>query len=444
MKHIPLQRRPQQGYMLLESLISFVVVGVGILGATKLNTTILQGASASKARAEATALAQTAIENARNYALPDGCGTLTTPQSTTTTTGVNAVYTISTVYTPQTEGTRVVGQGVNVSVSWGNEQIALSSAVTCAPPGTSAMVGDGGAANQMGNALTPPSGRAVVGGTLEAAVGTPTTNRFSTDVGDASGDAGNDGTQTRVTASGRQLTKVGSDGVTRVLLHIKKLDCETTAPDFSTISGKVFIKAANNGNPSVPHSSLMVMPSDAGYCSIMPYGNASTRRLPTGATGNGIDFYYTYYKCYVGAGWYGNIGDVLTGSAANTAGVCVGNPGASVVAGNTFSAHPQLGNRREYWGYNAGRTAVVGIGFASTTSAALCPSYTPKNYEGHHFLVGSGLDNNNDCSAAETQINADTSNSLNAAPTADPSYGGNPGRKFCMFDEAGLGCSPLP
>lgn len=434
MKHIPLQRRPQQGYMLLESLISFVVVGVGILGATKLNTTILQSASASKARAEATALAQTAIENARNYLLPDGCGTLATPQSATTTTGVNAVYTISTTYTPQTEGTRVVGQGVNVTVSWGNEQITLSSAITCASPGTSAMVGNGGAANQIGNALNPPSGRAVVGGTPISGTGTP--NTIATDGGDVV-----DGTSTRSDDTAIQLFNSTTG---KVLLTMKKLDCETDPPAFSTISGKVFVKAASNGNPSVPHSSLMVMPSDAGYCSIMPYDDTTSRRLPAGAAKKDVAFYYTYYKCYVGAGWYGNIGDVLIGSAANTAGVCVGNPGASVVAGNTFSAHPQLGNRREYWGYNTGRTAVVGIGFASTTSAALCPTYTPQDYQGHHFVVGSGLANNSDCSTAETQINSYTSHSLNAAPTADPPYSGNPGRKFCMFDAAGLGCGPLP
>jgi Tfp pilus assembly protein PilV len=427
MKHIPAQRRPQQGYMLLESLISFVVVGVGILGATKLNTTILQSASASKARAEATALAQTAIENARNYLLPDGCGALVTPESAATHTGVNAAYTISTTYTPQTNPantTQVLQQNVTVTVNWDNDQITLSSAITCAAPGTSAMVGDGGAANQIGGGLAPPSGRAVVGGPPIGGTGTP--NQITTDGGDVA-----DGTSTRKDDTGIQLFDSATN---KVLLTMGRLACEDADElKFSTISGRIYIRAAASGSPSVPAEDLMVLPSNAGFCSVLSYDRDTTQRLPANVANNRVDFFYTHYKCYVGAGWYGNIGVVLTGTSANTAAVCTGNPGASVAAGNTFSAHPQLGNKREYWGYNTGRTAVIGIGFTDTTPITTCPTpYEAIDYLNHDFVVGSGLASDADCSTAETVINTHTNSSLNENTAADPPYYGNPGQQYCM------------
>lgn len=448
LKNRSLRQRPahtQQGYMLVEALVSFVVIGVGILGAAKLNTVILQGAGTSKARAEAMLLAQSTMESARNFTLPDGC-TLLTNTGPVARTGTNANYTVTTTYTPQYDTlvtTNLLQQNIQVSVSWeggSDNQITLLSAVSCRGAGTSAMVGEAGASKRLGGFIETPTGRATVGGVGNYTPGSVpgTANTITTD--------GNtlveDGTKTYTTADGT-LQLIGStDG--KVRLSVKKLACEDTAPAFSTVSGKVFIKA-KNGSPIVAASDLFVLSSDASYCSVLPY-NLSTRKLPSSASGNSIEYFYTYYKCYIGAKWYGNIGITRTDNAPTNDRVCVGNPGKSVESTlGIFSRHPQRSTTRGYRGYTTqgSKYIATGIGTPSATpNAAGCTTYTAQHYTDHHFVVASNIGSDAACGTAETLIHTSAGNTMLNANTST-GYRGNPGRFYCMSNIDGVTCPDL-
>lgn len=448
LKGFSLRRRPshiQQGYMLVEALVSFAVIGVGILGAAKLNTVILQGAGTSKARAEAMLLAQSTIENARNFTLPDGC-TLLTDSTPVTHVGTNASYTITTHYSPQYDTlitSNLLQQNIQVTVSWeggSDNQITLLSAVSCRGAGTSAMVGEAGASGRLGGFIETPTGRATVGGTGNYIPGNVpgTANTIITD--------GNapvaDGTKTYTTNDGT-LQLIGStDG--KVRLSVKKLDCEDTAPAFNTVSGKVFIKA-KNGNPIVAANNLFVLSSDASYCSVLPY-DLSARKLPSGASGNNTDYFYTYYKCYIGAKWYGNIGITRTDNAPTNDRVCVGNPARSVETTlGIFSRHPQRSTTRGYRGYTTqgDKYIAIGMGTPSTTpNSAGCTTYTAQHYTNHHFVVASNIGSDSACGTAETLIHTSAGNTMLNANTST-GYLGNPGRFYCMSNADGVTCPDL-
>lgn len=57
----------QRGFTILESLIALVIILVGILAITRLQTTQISAGASSKQRTEATLLAQQVIENFRAY-----------------------------------------------------------------------------------------------------------------------------------------------------------------------------------------------------------------------------------------------------------------------------------------------------------------------------------------------------------------------------------------
>ncbi len=441
------------GFVIIEALVALIVVAVGILGIAKLNSVLLQGTGLTKARSEAIELAQDRIEAARNFNLDTTCNAANFQGSTESATGVNATYSIATSY--PASGTD--WQAVEVCVTWdggscnsvGN-RIILRSTIACNSMGTSAMIGTGSAGGLTGGFIKTPTGRGKVGGrNYGSTVGTQNTITID-------GINANDGTRTYT--NGTDGAKELVDATGKVLLTINKLSCETSAPEFSTISGKVFVEA-KNGSPIASSNNLYVLSSDASYCAKLT-GSYSNYYgvLPEGSTGNSIKYFYTYYQCYIGPEWWGNIGVVRTDNANSNERVCVGNPAASNT-GTIFSRHPQLSTNRAYRGYRQVSSGIYeskGIGEQDTYSTECTTerAYVAQHLEKHHFvhLTLTGNTSDSSCSTPQTTLNSYAPiNSLgtsggNTTSGTNPltvTATNSPGKYYCMSNSDGLSCPDL-
>jgi hypothetical protein len=441
------------GFVIIEALVALIVVAVGILGIAKLNSVLLQGTGLTKARSEAIELAQDRIETARDFNLDSACNVANFQATTESATGVNALYSISTTY--PASGTD--WQAVEVCVTWdggscgsiGN-RIILRSTIACNSLGTSAMIGASSAGGLTGGFIKTPTGRGKVGGrNYGSTVGTQNTITID-------GINANDGTRTYTNSTDGAKELVDSTG--KVLLTINKLSCETSAPEFSTISGKVFVEA-KNGSPIANSENLYVLSSDASYCAKLT-GSYSNYYgvLPEGSTGNSIKYFYTYYQCYIGPEWWGNIGVVRTDNANSNQRVCVGNPIASNT-GTIFSKHPQLGTNRAYRGYREVSSGIYeskGIGEQETysTSCTTEREYIAQHLEKHHFvhLTLTGNTSDSSCSTPQATLNTYTpTNSLgtsggNTTSGTNPltvTATNSPGKYYCMSNSDGVTCPDL-
>lgn len=444
-------RKRSVGFVLIEALVALVVVAVGVLGIGKLSALLLRGTGESKTRAEALQVAQDRVEKARDFQLGTGtgtgCGSLSNDTGTAVT-GVNANYTVSSTFTT------IAGadaRAMEVCVTWdggsctgSTNRIILRTSVTCEGMGTSAQVGKGGASSALGGFIKTPTGRGKVGGGSQVTGGS--TNYIP-------GTSIADGTKTAAANGTRYIT----DASGNVLLTMAKLDCETDAPEFSTISGTVFVEA-KNGSAIASASDLKVLSSDASYCAVVPYDNS--RVMPNGASGNSIKYFYTYYQCYVGAEWWGNIGLVRLDNANANNRVCQGSPANSNI--NTiFSKHPQINSSRGYRGYRDLGNGIYeskGVGEQETASTQ-CPTrkaYVPQFLRNHHFVhsVITGSVSDSACSSVETDLKALTPSGLldsgSGAPTVtDVGVGKavtantNPGKFYCMSNQDGVTCPDL-
>ncbi len=308
----------QAGFGLLEVLISLVVVAVGILSVTVLQAGLLRQSSDSTARAEAMAIAQARIEDLRNYT-----GTLASRAdfdaafaatggftNSLTIDGDNASF-------ERSESVQVGGgtKTVDVQVAWidrlGNTQtVVLSTDLSWESPRAAGDL----AAPPLDPKIQSPKGRAELGEGL-LPFGAPTTPN-------------GDGTETYVDGPDRKLVV---DGVI-VLTLPDACDDNGNCKDFAKINGQVFIDTATQ--KQLKPGEVQIISSDAAYCqryytgnggSAVPVGN-STTSVPI--TPNG-DYSYFNYRCYVGGGWYGNIGVLLNGGLSQNDKVCQGDPTAS-------------------------------------------------------------------------------------------------------------------
>lgn len=134
--------RRQRGVTLIEALLALLVMAVGLLGIAGVQATLRTNGDLSKQRAEASRLAQRAIESARSYI---SIGATASPSDRTydsiisgssTVTGDNASYTVALTV----DSTPTVGmKRVTVEVSWTDragttQTISVSSAITRVAP----------------------------------------------------------------------------------------------------------------------------------------------------------------------------------------------------------------------------------------------------------------------------------------------------------------------
>lgn len=324
----------QRGFTLLEVLIAVVVVGVGLLSVSSLQTRLMRQSGESTARAEATALAQARIEELRNYTDSiESAAQFDTVFATTagfgnsvTIAGDNASFT-------RTEAIDATGatKQLDVRVAWVdragvNQNVELSTELGWESPRA---VGDL-ARPDATPTVRSPGGRAMLGeGLLPSG---------------ASTSPNGDGTSIYVDGPDQKLVVDG-----RIVLTLPD-SCDTTGQcvEFVKINGRVYIDTATQS--SLAAGTVQIFATDAGYCHRYYTDGSGASVIVTNdttsvpATPNG-DYEYFDYRCYVSGGWYGNIGVLLENGLRQNDKICQGDP----VATDAWK-QPVIAARRAYRG----------------------------------------------------------------------------------------------
>ncbi|MDP2139483.1 MAG: hypothetical protein Q8L20_01610 [Gammaproteobacteria bacterium] len=328
-------RSKNKGFGIIEILITLGVLSVGILGVATLQSVITKQSQDNRATVEALAIAQSRIEEMRNYT--NSASTVaefnTLYPNTNGFTNSATISGVSTVYT-RTESISTAGQIKNliVSVTWRDsddvaQNIRLNTELSFISPRS---VGDT-ALEATPSLVDAPTGRARLGeGQLPAGADTISNG---------------DGTSL-YHDGGTELMLVFGDQIVLTLAEA----CQTedgSCIDFVRIKGRIYIDTASQGN--LDPSDVYIVASDAAFCARYYVVNGTTHNVTsqtssTISTASG-NYEYFDYTCYIGGGWHGNVGIILAGGLRQSDKVCVGDP----VSVNAWEA-PAIATRRVYRG----------------------------------------------------------------------------------------------
>ncbi|SHG14348.1 type IV pilus modification protein PilV [Microbulbifer donghaiensis] len=323
-----------KGIGLIEVLIAMFVLAVGVLALGQLQGDFFGTSAASKSRTEALAIAQGRLEDMRNYMHEaesldefNALYPVDTDFNLATIDGVNASFSRKETITANGD-LRTVAVTVEWEDATGKTQgITLDTELTFIPPGAA-----GTLAVDRDDLLVPsPTGRAKLGkGTVPD--GAPTTSN---------------GDGTKMYISGEDKSVVSGQKIVLTLedaCNTAGEDCE----DFVQIKGKVYIDNATQG--SLDPEDVFVQASDASYCTRYYFDSLGASQTIDNATGTDLlsssgDYSYFHYTCYLGGGWHGNVGLLITGGIKQTDKVCQGDP----VSTDHWDA-PVIAVRRTYRG----------------------------------------------------------------------------------------------
>ncbi len=401
----------QQGFTLLEALISVVILSFGLLAIGSFQAKLVAGSAHSKARAEAIALAQDKLDDLRSYTTEHGLVENLTntyvdnpapgneflfpadvpvgladypnpvaPAEFDEFEGTNATFrrqwTVNLSQVLDDAGNLIPGEisTVEVTVSWderdGTQSVSLESEVSWRNPRGIADVGE-----DTKPLVKSPTGKAYLGDgslTKDEMIAFKNANPDSSN-NDGTYSADHDGD------GDLELIVETADGAGEVVLTLPKA-CEAKDEngdplpciDFVRIHGTVFFD--RTGGSKLNGSDIYVLASDAAYCSRwIPLSVSGTTlnvgqivdkntKLPTtdgevyldndttvdyiGNEDGSGDYDYFNYTCYLGGGWYGNIGLVMFNSN-NQDYSCVGDPDAGLL---DSWKQVELAKRRVYRG----------------------------------------------------------------------------------------------
>jgi Tfp pilus assembly protein PilV len=428
-------RNKAKGFTLIEALIALTVMSFGLLAIATFQSKLVSQSGYNKARSEAIAMAQEKLDQLRSYASKPGLvqnlndsNSLTMTQTfpasvvnathSDTRSGINADFTRQWVVSGS-GGTR----NVVVNVSWVDranitQQVALETNLTWQNPAGGAEVGD----------ISEPlvqsaTGRAHLGdGVVSAA-----------DFGGAT----NNGDGTSTLARGEDYVLIDNnangDGTRNIVLTLERA-CDTqthVCTDFVRITGRIYRLMSGADRTSIPAANIYVLASDAAYCS---------RKLTTEVTTT--NFKYFDYTCYLGGGWHGNIGLLLTGNGINNSDrACVGDPtlDRNLVSSNPLSYNyaynnwrrVELAMRRVYRGmtyimdpsnsnaptvdangnniyYSKGIADAAHLPDTAWTTTTTNGNVSGPRTTGHNFVVVSISGNNLDANACMDALNPTT------------------------------------
>ena len=329
-------RFTKRGFVLLEAIIALVVSAVGLLGIVLFTSSMVGQSSQAKSESEALAIAQKEIEILRGYAGSYSLNSIVsnTPgwPVSTSAPGTRENYSIS----GDVAWSSSVGASLadaSVTVSWAEGSVTLNTTIVDDMFDSRAEGGNGG--GQAGSNpfdLTPPTGGAQYGA-------------------DAPGGNLPEG----VTLTGDQISVVsvqqGEGGGIKLVFTDDNVEYELltySGSAFSEIRGVVYVDYSATGldGSEENYNKLVVRASDTGVC---PRSDAHP-------VGGDSDDWFVEYRCFFGAGWYGNI-DVVYDAVAESdtyRNQCVGDPDVSD-DGTDLSRHPNwiepLDDRREFRGY---------------------------------------------------------------------------------------------
>lgn len=390
------------GFVLIEAMTALLIIAFGLVALSRLQVLSLTGASDAKARSEAMAYSQRKLEAVRNLVTK---GQFTGTPQNGTWQGQYALYTLNwSVSTPSGEQ-RVA----RVTTSWtdsqgGSQRIDLNTVIAWDDPSLQAANSKG-----LGGSLISPTGEA---------------QRADRTI------AGHSGVYTDPQNYTYLLDSAG-----KVLLYLAPKN--GVAQSFTTITGKVFFDQ-NAGNNKIPASAnVRVRLSSEGECI---YNNADANM--TAVTSGTYSYKYFVYTCYVGPGWYGNVGvlvdDSVNGAAGDPA-VCVGDP-SFTNDGTLISAHAFGSPTRSYRGFKGSTGSYLSTGMAGGSAYGLSygsggaaltgpfagsprPSSYPSTYTG--VTAGSA----NDYFEQNFLITAVNCNSSTMAASV---FARNAGKYFCI------------
>lgn len=328
--------RRWKGFGLIEILVTLGILTVGILGVASLHGVITRQSGDNKARAEAVSIAQSRIEEMRNYTseVDDQAGFDLLYADTDGFANSNTIYGVNAVFTRQESISSATNtKDISVQVDWTDpegdtERVTLSSQLSYVSPRSA---GDT-ALDSAPQLVDPPTGRARLGeGELPEGAQTV---------------ANGDGTSLYMDGS-EDLMLVSDDQIVLTLTEA----CQTedgTCIDFVKIKGTIYIDTAtqNRLNPG----DVFVVASDAAYCARYYLDSSGevvrvTADTTTALTTPNGDYDYFQYTCYIGGGWHGNVGIILAGGTTQSDKMCVGDP----VSANAWE-QPVIASRRVYRG----------------------------------------------------------------------------------------------
>lgn len=346
----------QRGFVLIEAIIALVISAVGLLGIALFTSNMIGESSKAKSESEAISIAQKEIEVLRGYAASYSLSSIISdvpvwPVSTSVS-GTRENYTLSgDVVWSAISGTSLAD--ASITVSWYEGSVTLNTVIVEDMFDSKAQGGNGDA-EAGGNpyALTPPTGGAQYGD-----------------------DAPGGNLPDIVTLTGDQISVVSvqqSEGGGVKLVYTDDTDPSNpieyelltyNGNAFSEIRGVVYVDFSSTNIPSTSFNDLVVRASDTGVC---PRSDAHT--IP------GSSDWFVEYRCFFGAGWYGNI-DVLYDVVSESdtyRNQCVGDPN-EIDDGTDLSRHPNwiepLDDKREYRGY--GLVVTPGGSYESDASGNL-------------------------------------------------------------------------
>jgi hypothetical protein len=354
---------------------------VGILAVVSFQTELIATSAQSKAKAEALQLAQERIEEFKNFSFDNVAdfaasttyATTTYAQTTDETiNGSNATFTRD--YKIDTTGDI---KSIEVKVSWtdvkdGAMDVTLNTALTY----------ESQVIISAENIVEPPmvtsaTGDATIGaGTVKCGSGAGQTP--CTDNGDGTSIAEDGGDLKLVIDNGDSSTD------DKVVLTLEDACVSGTCTQFVQIRGSIYVDNSTQG--SLDPDGVKVLSSDAGYCQRFYLKNggaaissstpvvsntaSNTTTYYIDANSNGTyesgtdttsltaetdistapasasgDYDYFRYSCYLGGGWHGNIGILLSGGNTSSDHFCIGDPNSVYLIDQ-----PSIAARRVYRG----------------------------------------------------------------------------------------------
>lgn len=326
-------RKTSGGFLLIEVMVAILIVAMGILGLAKLEAMVVGSAGEAKSRSAAMALARSQIDTLRNSVLKTQyTSNLATGSKTDTVNGIS----FTTTWTVTQPDSNYEDRLVQVSVSWidqsgSTQTITLDSVIAWNDP----------------------------------VLGELTQNSTNTNVIAPTG-AANRGKGSY--APGQTVSvETGSDNITRLVNAngetILYLDpSNDQAQQFTVIYGRVYFDQTVASNKIPASTNVYVRLSSEGEC-IYDHASGNLLSLPTGASGSSLKYKYFSYRCYVGPGWYGNVGvTVINDNTTPT--ICVGDP---KFTDTSFTATPTATEStiRSYRGFRLSGSTYISTGVAA-------------------------------------------------------------------------------
>ena len=328
------------GFVLIEALIALMLISVGLVAVSKLQVLSLSGAGEAKSRSEAALLSQRKLEELRNILLRGNFTGAPLASSTATVVGTNATYAMT--WTVSAPSSTLEQRLLRLTTTWTDarnvaQRLDLNSLIAWDDPGSQAKLN-----LPPGGALIAPTGSAQRGS------GAPVSTTGSIQNSDGS----------RILVANGKTSLLSSAGNELLVLPAKN----GSQQYFTTITGRVFFDQ-NAANNSIPNSNnVRVRLSSEGECIF----NNSVGNLLSASGGSNSYKYFTY-TCYVGPGWYGNVGVLIDDSVTGQAGsptICVGDPAfnGGVSDSTLISAHPAEAATRSYRGFKGTTGAYFSTG----------------------------------------------------------------------------------